>query len=57
MGAGLEGHAVMKDDIDENIYVWDKEWRSLGPEKVKNVGYARGGRLYKVDSLSEKLFE
>jgi len=57
--AGLNGHAMMMGQDDLKPYGWidaDQKWSPLGEEKVMGLAAGRGGRLYKIDYSSHKVF-
>ena len=63
IAAGVNGHALMerrnKNFSYGGLYGWiqeDNMWRSLGGGMVDWVASGRGGRLYKLDYPSRKVF-
>jgi len=60
ISAGLNGHALMKDQSDRKLYGWveaEQTWKSLGGPSVRSFAIGKAGKLYKVDYRSRKVFQ
>ena len=59
--SGLNGQAIVRGFNNNNrIHSWvetDQSWSNLGGATVRSISSGQGGRLYKVDYKTNKIFE
>ena len=59
IAAGQGGHAVMLGRGDRRLYEWvegEKKWKVLDDSWASRVALGEGGRVYKIDFNSERIF-